>query len=217
MNFTRTSGFSALALFLLGTATGAIGCASGLEPTPGEVVTGEVLGESTAELKRASCGGRAGDSCGIREFCSFPLDAVCGRADAQGTCARRPSSCGFSRTPVCGCDGVTYRNACAANRSGVSVFSKGACAPVPVACGSDSECASADIGPNATLCAQDTLPAKTCDLQTSACAWSCKAPEPVTTCPLGQKKCPTCGAPPPDGICRSFTCVSSGASCPLVP
>jgi hypothetical protein len=36
-------------------------------------------------------------------------------------------------------------------------------------------------------------------------------------CPAGQKKCPMCGAPPPDGVCRSFSCVPNAEECPLVP
>jgi hypothetical protein len=36
-------------------------------------------------------------------------------------------------------------------------------------------------------------------------------------CPAGQKACATCGAPPPDGVCHSFTCKPVNEECPLLP
>jgi hypothetical protein len=45
---------------------------------------------------------------------------------------------------------------------------------------------------------------------------ACPGDEPQA-CPAGQKQCMMCGAPPPDGICRSFSCVDAKAECPLVP
>jgi hypothetical protein len=39
----------------------------------------------------------------------------------------------------------------------------------------------------------------------------------TSECPSGEKKCFSCGAPPPDGVCRSYICVAPNAACPLFP
>ena len=74
-----------------------------------------------------ACGGLTGMPCDADEFCNFPIDALCGTADATGTCTGRPETCLIVDAPVCGCDGVTYDNACSANIAGVSVASDGVC------------------------------------------------------------------------------------------
>jgi len=80
-------------------------------------------------LAPVACGGRAGDSCRDDQFCAFTPADVCGRADAQGTCEARPEICTQDYTPVCGCDNVTYSNACTAAAAGVGVLATGACVP----------------------------------------------------------------------------------------
>ncbi len=66
----------------------------------------------------------ASSDCGDEEFCEF--ESECGEGPV-GTCTERPSVCAKIFAPVCGCDGVTYGNACEASASGVSVQSDGAC------------------------------------------------------------------------------------------
>ncbi len=75
-----------------------------------------------------SCGTRGARPCGAGQYCAFPLSAQCGAADHPGTCAPRPQACITLYQPVCGCDGRTYSNSCAAASAGVSVSSTGACA-----------------------------------------------------------------------------------------
>lgn len=74
-----------------------------------------------------NCGGRLGNTCSDTQFCSFTESAICGYADATGTCETRPEICTTLYQPVCGCDGVTYSNSCAANSAGTSVYHAGAC------------------------------------------------------------------------------------------
>lgn len=80
--------------------------------------------------------GKLGDSCGSRGiplecetglFCQRPDTAMCGRADAPGTCQKKPEVCTTLYMPVCGCDGTTYSNRCVAYGNGVSVDYEGAC------------------------------------------------------------------------------------------
>lgn len=79
------------------------------------------------------CGGRrvgGSTACPEGTFCSYAPGAICGRADATGTCARRPEACITLYRPVCGCDGVTYSNSCAAASAGISVDHDGACTEI---------------------------------------------------------------------------------------
>jgi hypothetical protein len=69
--------------------------------------------------------------CGAENiFCKVPAGA-CG---GSGVCERRPEECDLLYAPVCGCDGQTHGNECAAQMSGVTIAYRGECGPT-AACG----------------------------------------------------------------------------------
>ncbi len=97
----------------------------------------------TEELKKrggagATCGTRGASPCRSGLVCIFDESAECGATDRGGTCRDMHTvRCSTVSSPVCGCDGVTYANACLANVAGASVKESGAC-PAPVDAGTDA-------------------------------------------------------------------------------
>lgn len=92
------------------------------------------------------CGGLAGKSCSVTEYCDY-ADNSCGVTDQAGTCKPRPDVCPLNATsaappaivamPTCACNGQVYGGECDANQAGVDVDARGQC-PVPAgsfACG----------------------------------------------------------------------------------
>jgi Kazal-type serine protease inhibitor-like protein len=80
----------------------------------------------------AACGGSTGGACLDGEFCK--RDSGGCATDAAGVCTPVPATCPTTVSPVCGCDGLSYSNACFADAAGVTVSASGACV-LGAACG----------------------------------------------------------------------------------
>jgi hypothetical protein len=137
------------------------------------------------------CGGSVGNTCAANQFCKRD-EGVC-TTDAQGVCTPLPLNCQVILDPVCGCDGMTYDNACLANAAGVTVQHEGAC-QVEVACG----------GTTGVVCDADHF----CKRDEGACATDVQGvctPLPVH-CPATFE--PVCGC---DGMTYSNSCFADVA------
>ncbi len=76
-----------------------------------------------------TCGGDSINPvvCPDDQFCKIELAGMCGASDATGVCTKKPEACTADFSPVCGCDNVTYGNACTADANGVSISALGSC------------------------------------------------------------------------------------------
>ena len=126
----------------------------------------------------AVCGGLQGLPCAEGQYCNF-RDGSCGAADQTGECTGIPEVCPELFAPICGCDDVTYGNACEAGLAGVSVAREGACGEPcgglqGLACAegqfcnfSDASCGAADQTGECTAipetCTEEFAPVCGCD------------------------------------------------------
>ncbi len=106
------------------------------------------------------CGGFVGSSCPPGYFCDYAPGAYCGAADAPGMCRPRPESCPRINSPVCGCDGLTYENACVANQDGQGVLHDGPCALPPdcrmTGCPTGAYCTNCGVPGGPWICLPDS-------------------------------------------------------------
>ena len=79
----------------------------------------QLAGVSKAYDGECQC--KSNSDCGKTSYCQKD------DCDGAGTCKPKPEACIDLYAPVCGCDGTTYGNACAAAANGVNVGSEGQC------------------------------------------------------------------------------------------
>jgi hypothetical protein len=74
-----------------------------------------------------ACGGIGNAKCASGQYCQLPT-GMCTMPNPSGTCVDVPAgTCSPFSSPVCGCDGKTYTNACEAAKAQVNVAATGLC------------------------------------------------------------------------------------------
>jgi hypothetical protein len=83
---------------------------------------------SVLSAGECACGGPANVPCEAGRYCELAQGACLG-PNAAGQCKVVPTACTTVQSPVCGCDGKTYGNACEAAKMQQNVAAANACVP----------------------------------------------------------------------------------------
>jgi hypothetical protein len=121
------------------------------------------------------------------QYCSKP-----GCSAALGVCRQRPVSCNGEHAPECGCNGVTYFNACLRRAEGVSMREPGLC-DNPRRCDTTSPCQAGQF------CARFAFMPNECNLNVAGACWA--LPEVQCTYPAQAQTPPPTFVPCGGGVC----------------